>query len=322
VPLAPAPSHPQRFVFLGTPAFAVPALRALVDAGRDVALVVSQPDKRRGRGGALVPSPVKAAALELGLPVTDRVDDVLGAGADLGVVAAFGRIIKPQVLAELPMVNLHFSLLPRWRGAAPVERAILAGDERTGVDLMVVEAGLDTGGVYDRVVVDIGPDETADELVGRLSVAGAELLERNLARGRGQAAPQAGEPTYAHKVDPAERQIDWTRPAVDVHRLVRIGGAWTTHDGARLKVWRTALPPAGGPGAGAGTVTAGEAGASGGSGEAGVSGGTGAVGQGVPVEAGDGPVLLVEVQPEGKRRMAAADWARGARWHASDKLGT
>ena len=108
-------------------------------------------DKRRGRGGALVPSPVKQAALDLGLPVSATVEDALDAGADLGVVAAFGRIIRRPVLERLAMVNLHFSLLPRWRGAAPVERAILAGDERTGVDLMAVEEGLDTGGVYGEV---------------------------------------------------------------------------------------------------------------------------------------------------------------------------
>ena len=160
---------------------AVP-LRTLVEAGHEVALVVSQPDRRRGRGGQTSPSPVKQAALDLGLAVTDAVDDALGVGADLGVVVAFGRLIKPHVLAALPMVNLHFSLLPRWRGAAPVERAILAGDERTGVDLMVVEEGLDTGGVYDRVEVAIGPDETADELRARLATLGADLLVDQPAR--------------------------------------------------------------------------------------------------------------------------------------------
>ena len=136
---------------------AVPPLRALVDAGFEVALVVSRADRRRGpRRSASRRSPVKAAALELGLPVTDAVDDALAVGADLGVVVAFGRIIKPHVLAELPMVNLHFSLLPRWRGAAPVERALLAGDERTGVCVMDVEEGLDTGGTYACVEVPIG----------------------------------------------------------------------------------------------------------------------------------------------------------------------
>ncbi len=231
----------MRLVFLGTPDAAVPPLRALVDAGHDVALVVSRADARRGRGGALSPSPVKAAAVELGLPVTDRVDDVLDLDppAELGVVVAFGRIIKPHVLAALPMVNLHFSLLPRWRGAAPVERAVLAGDEVTGVCVMDVEEGLDTGGVHRRVEVAIGPDETADELRARLVEVGTALLVDALAEGLGEPEPQVGEPTYAAKVDPAELEIDWSRPAVDIHRLVRVGGAWTTHGGRRLKVWRS-----------------------------------------------------------------------------------
>ncbi|HEY8523465.1 MAG TPA: methionyl-tRNA formyltransferase [Acidimicrobiales bacterium] len=288
--LAPAPSHPRRLVFLGTPAFATRPLRALVEAGFDVVLVVSQPDKRRGRGGRLVPSPVKQAALDLGLRVSDRVDDALDVGADLGVVAAFGRLIKPHVLERLPMVNLHFSLLPRWRGAAPVERAILAGDERTGVDLMVVEEGLDTGGIYDRVEVAIGPDETADELRDRLADLGAEMLVRNLREGLGSPRPQEGEPTYARKIDPAELEIDWGRPAVEIHRLVRIGGAWTTHRGTRLKVWATALDER--PGS-------------------------------LPVPAGDGQLHLVEVQPEGRKRMPAAAWANGVHWDpATDRLGT
>jgi methionyl-tRNA formyltransferase len=135
-------------VYLGSPEAAVAPLQALVGAGFDVALVVSQPDRKRGRGGALVPTPVKSAALELGLAVSDRVDDALTVGADLGVVVAYGRLVRPHVLARLDLVNLHFSLLPRWRGAAPVERAILAGDDETGVCLMRLEEGLDTGPVY------------------------------------------------------------------------------------------------------------------------------------------------------------------------------
>ena len=287
--LPPAPAHPRRLVFLGTPGTSVVPLRGLVDAGWDIALVVSQPDKRRGRGGAILPSPVKQAAQELGLATSDRVDDVLGAGADLGVVVAFGRLIRPHVLAELPMVNVHFSLLPRWRGAAPVERAILAGDERTGVDLMVVEEGLDTGGIYDRVEVAIGPDETADELRSRLAVRGSDLVLDNLARGLGEPRPQEGEPTYAHKIDPAELAVDWSAPAEAIHRLVRVGGAWTTHAGHRLKLWRTALVPTGR--------------------------------HDVEVATGDGPLWLVEVQPEGKRRMAAGDWANGVAGDAAAGFG-
>jgi methionyl-tRNA formyltransferase len=235
-------------VYLGTPEAAVPPLRALVGAGHDVALVVSRADAKRNRGSALTPSPVKAAALELAVPVTDVVDDVLALDppAELGVVVAFGRIIKPHVLAALPMVNLHFSLLPRWRGAAPVERAILAGDTRTGVDLMDVEEGLDTGGIHREVVLDIGPDETAEELRARLVVAGTDLLVSALAEGLGEARPQTGEPTYAEKLRPEELAIDWQAPTAHIHNQVRVGGAWTTHRGKRLKIWRATRTPDGG----------------------------------------------------------------------------
>jgi methionyl-tRNA formyltransferase len=237
-----------RLAFLGTPAMAVPPLQALVDAGHDIALVVTRADAKRGRGGALTPSPVKAAATELGIPVSHVVDDVLALDppAELGVVVAFGRIIKPHVLAALPMINLHFSLLPRWRGAAPVQRALLAGDEVTGVCVMEVEEGLDTGGVYRRVEVPIGPDETADQLRDRLVAAGTALLVEALDAPLGDPTPQDGEATYAKKIEPDELRIDWTRPPVEIHRLVRLGGAWTTHHGKRLKVWRSGIAADGG----------------------------------------------------------------------------
>jgi methionyl-tRNA formyltransferase len=225
-----------RLVFLGTPEMAVPPLEALVVAGHDVALVVTGADKRRGRGGRMSPSPVKAAAERLGLAVSHDVDDVLTVGAELGVVVAFGRIVRPHVLAEVPMVNLHFSLLPRWRGAAPVERALLAGDEMTGVCVMEVEEGLDTGGVYSRVDVPIGPATTAAELRHRLVEVGTQLLVETLDAGLGEPEPQLGAPTYAAKIDPAELRIDWSAPAAHIHRLIRLGGAWTTFRGARVKV--------------------------------------------------------------------------------------
>ncbi|MBA2437750.1 MAG: methionyl-tRNA formyltransferase, partial [Acidimicrobiia bacterium] len=167
---------PRRLVYLGSPAAAVRPLRALVEAGFEIALVVSQPDRRRGRGATRTPTPVKATALDLGLPVSERVDDVIGAGADLGVVVAYGRLIRPPVLAALDFVNLHFSLLPRWRGAAPVERAIFAGDHETGVCVMGLEEGLDTGPVYGCEHLAIGPHESADELRSRLVAAGSDLL--------------------------------------------------------------------------------------------------------------------------------------------------
>src|ERR1700712_567862 len=161
------PTRLVRVVYLGTPRDAVPPLRALHEAGHDIALVVTQPDRKRGRGGALVPSPVKVAATELGLPVAtpDRsrevVDQVRATGAEVGVVVAFGQILPVALLEALPhgFVNLHFSKLPRWRGAAPVERAILAGDAETGVDLMDIEAGLDTGAVYASARTPIDPEE-------------------------------------------------------------------------------------------------------------------------------------------------------------------
>jgi len=283
-----------RLVFLGTPEAAVPPLRALVDAGHDVVLVVTRADKRRGRGRDTSPSPVKAAALELGLPVSHKVDDVLDAGASLGVVVAFGQIIKPHVLERVPMVNLHFSLLPRWRGAAPVERAILAGDLETGVGVMAVEEGLDTGGVYlqDRVVIH--PDETADALRSRLVAVGTDLLVEALSGPLGEPVPQTGEPTYAAKVTPEDLALDWQRPAAELARRPRVGKAWTTFRGRRLLVLAARALPAGPePGALDGTV----------------------VGTAV------GGLELITVQPEGKAPLAATAWRNGARPAAGEHLG-
>ena len=245
------PARPRRLVFLGTPEMAVPPLQALVEAGFDVALVVTRPDKRRGRGSETTPSPVKAAAQELGLPVTHRIDDALGAGADLGVVVAYGALVKPPVLAELAMVNLHFSLLPRWRGAAPVERAVLAGDAETGVCVMQLEEGLDTGPVFACRAVAIGAEETAAELRRELVEVGTRLLVATLAGGLYNPQPQQGEPTYAAKLDADDLRLDWTRPAIELARVVRVGGAWTTFRGRRLKVLTATPAPGpvpGGPG--------------------------------------------------------------------------
>jgi len=287
----------MRIVFLGTPAMAVPPLRALVEAGHDVALVVTRPDKRRGRGGALRPSPVKQAAVELGLPVTDRIDDVLDLDppAELGVVVAFGRLIKPHVLDRLPMINLHFSLLPRWRGAAPVERAILAGDETTGVAVMAVEEGLDTGAVYDEAEVAIGPDETADELRARLVDLGTDLLLGVIENGLDVKRVQEGESTYARKLEPAELELDWRRAAEELQRVVRVGPARSTWRGRRLRVLRSSVGPDRGlePGQLDGTA----------------------------VGTGDGTLVLMEVQPEGRPRLPADAWVRGARVRPDDRLG-
>jgi methionyl-tRNA formyltransferase len=280
------PPEPRRLVYLGTPALAVGPLRALHTAGYDIPLVVSAPDRRRGRGGATMPSPVKAAAVELGLDVTSDPDAVLDVGADLGVVVAFGRLIKPHLLEALPFVNLHFSLLPRWRGAAPVERAILAGDDVTGVCLMVVEEDLDTGGVYASRTTPVA-DKSLESLRAELVDDGTELLLDALSAGFGVAHPQDGEPTYAAKIEPSEHRIDWRRDADDVRRTIRIGDAWTTFRDKRLKL-RTAID--------GGAVA-------------------GLPGQivGSDVACGDGLALrLVEVQPEGKQPMSTADWRNGA----------
>ncbi|MEQ8839709.1 MAG: methionyl-tRNA formyltransferase [Acidimicrobiales bacterium] len=289
----PPPAEIRRVAYLGTPDLAVRPLTALVEAGYEVPIVISRPDTRRGRGGAHQPSPVKAAAQGLGLRVTDRLTDLADVDVDLGVVVAYGRIIPAAVLDELAMVNLHFSLLPRWRGAAPVERAILAGDPITGVCLMAVEEGLDTGGVYRRDEVEIDGDETLDELRGRLVAIGVAQLLDGLANGLGEPLPQVGEPVHAAKISADERRIDWHAPAIDVHRRVRTGGAWTTFRGKRLKIHRTSLTD-----------------------------GNGDVGSidGVRVFAGEGAVDLVEVQPEGKGRQAAAAWRNGAQPTADDRL--
>jgi methionyl-tRNA formyltransferase len=283
------PQTPRRLVYLGSPAISVPPLRALHAVGLGLELVVTNPDRRRGRGAGTAPTPVKVAAAELGLPVTHDLDDVLRCDADLGVVVAYGRIIPPHVLAAVPMVNLHFSLLPRWRGAAPVERAILAGDTETGVDLMTVEEGLDTGPVHARVEVSIGPDETAEQLRARLVEAGSALLVDEIRRGLSPPSPQVGEPVYAHKITSEDLRIDWTASSEQIHRQVRVGGAWTTVGGSRLKILRTSLAPSG---------------------------------EGVSHPTGDGVIEVLEVQPEGKPPRRASDWANGVRWSAGDRLGT
>jgi methionyl-tRNA formyltransferase len=285
--LAVVPTYPKRLVYLGTPALAAEPLRALIDAGFDVALVITRVDKRRGRGSDLAPSPVKAAAIELGLPVTHNVDDALTVGADLGVVVAFGQLIKPHILEALPMVNLHFSLLPRWRGAAPMERALLAGDKETGVGLMQLEEGLDTGPLFAEVRTTISSDDTGDSLRDCLTAIGSEMLVRCLRTGLGTPTPQTGDPTYAAKLSMNDLRIDWSLPASVIDRVIRLGGAWTTADGRRLKVVSATLQ----------------------SGDA-----IGAAGQlvGAVVQSGDGLLRLDRVRPEGKGVMAMKDWLNGA----------
>jgi methionyl-tRNA formyltransferase len=282
---------PRRLVYLGTPEIAVPPLRALVDAGFEVSLVVTRVDKRRGRGSQLMPSPVKAAAIEMGLAVSHSVDDLLGIGADIGVVVAFGQLIKPHVLAVVPMVNLHFSLLPRWRGAAPVERAMLSGDRDTGVCLMQLEEGLDTGPVYRCEEVPIGATTTAAQLRQDLVEVGTRLLVAELGAGLGSPHPQVGEPIYAAKIQPEELRIDWARSPAEVDRLVRLGGAWTTLRGRRLRIVEAELVDRDGTRS------------------------SRLHGNRV------GGLRLVTVQPEGRAAMLFEAFARGARLEEFEELG-
>ncbi len=260
-------------------------------------MVVTRADARRSRRAAPSPSPVKAAAESLGLVVSHDIGDVVGVGAGLGVVVAYGRIIRPPVLGSLPLVNVHFSLLPRWRGAAPVERAVLAGDPVTGVCLMELEAGLDTGPVYRRAETAIGAEETAAALAARLADLGAGLLTDALAAGLGEAKQQTGDATYAAKLEPADLALGWDRPAVELARVVRVGRAWTTWRGKRLLVW--AARPV----------------------EAVVGGEPGTVHE-TTVATGAGSLRLVRVQPEGRAELDAGDWARGARPAPGERLGS
>ena len=301
-PLPPPPPRPTSIVYFGSPAEAVAPLEALIAAGHRVDLVVSAPDRRRSRRGSPTPTPVKAAALRLGLKVTDDLADAATAaedGADLGVVVAYGQILRRPLLEALPMVNLHFSLLPRWRGAAPVERALLAGDDATGVAVMGVEEGLDTGPVYAEVAVPIAPTSTAAELRTELSARGAELLIDTLGSGLTDPRPQSGTTTYATKItgDDLELRFD-EAPAIELDRRVRVGGAWTTLRGERLKVWRAEIvapsaaeiPPPG-------------------------------VLDADIVGTACGGLRLVEVQLAGRARQDATEFLRGLRPEPGERLG-
>lgn len=307
-----------RLAYFGTPELAVPPLRALLGAGHEIVLVVTRPDRRRGRGPATSPSPVKAAATELGLRVAERVDDVLTSGAELGVVVAYGRIIPRRVLESTPMVNLHFSLLPRWRGAAPLERAILSGDERTGVCVMALDEGLDTGPLYEceEVAVDGADLET---LRARLVAIGSRMLVDLLgggASGLPTPRPQVGEPTYAEKLDPGELRLHFDEPAEMLARTVRLGRAWTEFRGRRVKVLK------------AEAVDDDTVNREGADRRGGVRANVVLSERPPPgtlvgdcVVAGSGMLHLVSVQPEGRDVMDVSEWRRGARPEAGDRLG-
>jgi methionyl-tRNA formyltransferase len=292
-----------RLAYLGTPDMAVPPLRALVDAGHDIALCVTRPDRRRGRGSKTTPSPVKEVATELGITVTHDMDDLLAAGVELAVVVAFGRIIPTRLLDHVPMVNLHFSLLPRWRGAAPVERAILAGDRETGVCVMMVEEGLDTGPLFAVRVVPLDDDVMLAALRTRLVGVGSELLVDALAGGVSGLPvpePQHGEVTIAEKISKEDLHLDWTQPALQLKRVVRLGRAWTTFRGKRLTVLAAAVGEAE-------PATTGQP--------------PGSI-HGPAVTAGSGTLVLRRVQPESRSPMSADEWLRGMRPAVGERLGT
>ena len=285
----------MRVVFMGTPEFSVSVLDALVDAGHEIVAVYSQPPRPAGRGKKDRPSPVQARAEALGLPVRHPVSlkgeveqvEFAAFEADIAVVVAYGLIL-PQVILDAPKhgcLNIHASLLPRWRGAAPIHRAIMAGDAQTGVCIMQMDAGLDTGPALLRETLDIGAEETTGQLHDRLSQMGSALIVRAVADYATLLPQKQSEVgvTYAAKIDKAEARVDWTKPAVDVDRLIRglspFPGAWCEVAGERVKLLGSRLAD-----------------------------GKGAAGQvlfGFTIACGTGAVEITTAQRAGKRAMPA-----------------
>ena len=295
----------MRVAFAGSPAAAVPPLRALVEAGHEVTVAVTQPDRARGRSGAPAPTPVAAAAGELGIPVLrprtindpEVIEQIAAGGPRALAVVAFGQILREGVLSRWPSINVHFSLLPAYRGAAPVERAIMDGVTRTGVTIMQMDAGLDTGPMLARRAIEIGEDEDAGSVTARLSALGGPLLAEvltDLDAGRLEPVTQPEEGvSLAPKITPEDRALDLSRPAVELARRVR---ALSPHIGATLaigdapfKVWRARAldEPAPAP-------LSGEGGR-------------------LVAATGDGSLEILELQPPGKGRMDAAAFLRGWR---------
>ena len=308
---------PLRVIFMGTPDFSVPVLAEIVGAGHEVVAVYSQPPRRSGRGMNERPSPVHAFAEKVGLqvrtPTSLKSDEeqqaFAGLGADIAVVVAYGLILPKPILAapDLGCLNAHASLLPRWRGAAPIQRAIMAGDEETGICIMQMEEGLDTGPVCLMEKMPIGADMTAGELHDALSHSAASAMGRALGaaeRGLLSATPQLETGvTYAAKIDKSEAHIDFSKPAQEVHNHIRglspFPGAWfETADGTRVKVLRSSL---------AGT---------GGSADPGI-----VLDDRLTIACGGGSVALTNLQRAGKGAMSAEDFLRGMALPAGTKLG-
>ena len=307
----------MRLAFMGTPDFAVPSLAELIAAGHEIAAVYSQPPRPRGRGMVLTPSPVHAFAEGMGLevrtPVSMKAPDEIAAfealDLDAAVVVAYGQILLKEVLEapRLGCFNVHASLLPRWRGAAPIQRAIMAGDRVTGVQVMRMSEGLDEGPVLLSQTVEITPEDTGATLTERLSHVGAGLLPRALAaleRGGAVETEQVGEPTYARKVTSAEARIDWSRPAAEVDRHIRglspFPGAWFEVTGdkgpIRVKALMSRISEGSGP-----------------PGEA--------LDDRLKIACGDGAVRLLRVQREGRAAQEAEDFLRGLAVPEGTRLG-
>ncbi len=288
----------SRIIYFGTPEIAVAPLRALVDAGCNVELVVTRPDVRRGRGNQTSACPVKVAAQELGLKISQSASDavaLVGSSNDLlGVVVAYGELISMNVLSVVPMINVHFSLLPRWRGAAPVERAILAGDKTTGVCIMRVVESLDQGEVFSRVEMPILSTDTLNSLRQKLLDASLPLLVNAVKNGLGDGVAQIGEALYAKKISNSELQIDWSNPAIQIDRLIRVGGAYTHFGGKRLKIVKARIVSESMTNAVHGAIKV-------------VSR------HECEVATSEGAISLTEVQPEGKSVMTVEVWLNGAR---------
>lgn len=302
----------MKIVFMGTPAFAVPSLQMLIDEGYEVVAVVTQPDRPQGRKKILTPSPVKEAALSFGLPVLqpermrrpEAIAELAAFEPDLIVTAAYGQIL-PKAVLDLPRngcVNVHGSLLPKYRGGAPIQRSIINGEKVTGVTLMYMAEGLDTGDMISRVEVPIEDEDTSGTLFEKLSLAGRDLLKAEMPRlvtGRIEAIPQEdAEATYAPNLSREDERIDWSASSRDIYNRIRglvpFSGGFTLWNGETFKVWASKLPaPMKSSDSVPGTVLS-------------ISE------QGVEVKTGDGSLLLTTVQPAGKKAMSAADFSRGA----------
>jgi methionyl-tRNA formyltransferase len=305
----------MRLVFAGTPEFAAAALAALHRAGHEIALVLTQPDRPAGRGLQPQPSAVKRLAQSLGLPVQQpaRLKDpefaasIAALDAEHMIVAAYGLIVPPDVLAapRRGCINIHASLLPRWRGAAPIQRALLAGDSETGISIMQMDAGLDTGPVLLEEAIPITSEDTAGTLHDRLAALGARLIVRALEAPRAPQPQDDARATYAAKLDKREARIDWREPAAAIDRKVRafnpVPGAATAYDETALKIWR-ARPAGAGSSAAPGTVDATAADA-------------------ITVACGAGTALdVLELQRAGGKRLPASAFLAGFALKPGERL--